>query len=207
MGKGKSNLTYIYQWFNAVPGRWIAMLVAIITYLGGGIALAVWLISHGLVWWWLALYIVALAGFWVLSCFSYIRVAKERDQARGGSGELAKFTITWGDREDWWLSFGNGKANFWEHDNDGQYLLLEGFVAINTMDKIQIESVGILIGGQEYPSDWQSGSFYTMDEPDISFNIPFDIQRGRRTANLTAIVDGKPYQGRQFNIEIPPAKP
>jgi hypothetical protein len=197
------------EFTSKVLNRWlyfITLAIDIIAMMGTIYLAIVQLLGTNQILFWFVLVVIASSILLViLSYFAFASMKKERDQA--GDREQITYSITWGNREEWQLGFANGYTNYWEHDSDGLNLLLKGFIIITTMERIQVESVNINIGGQEYISDWQSGSFTGVDEPDICFEIPFNIRRGNRTANIAAIVDGKSYQGKQFNVEILPAKP
>ena len=100
-----------------------------------------------------------------------------------------------------------GKMNYWDNEKDGTLLLLEGSVTvILTLRRIQVESVMLCMGGQLYPSDWESQGFYTTEERVLLFDIPLDTPRGKRTAKLRCIVDGSQYETEPFTIEIPKGK-
>ena len=56
------------------------MLVVLVPLIGGTVAIAVWLTTHGMEWWWIALYVVAVILFIVLSFYAFNKVAKQRDE-------------------------------------------------------------------------------------------------------------------------------
>jgi Ca2+/Na+ antiporter len=77
---GKEILKYLQEWAGAVPGRLYILLVVLIPLIGGTVAIFIWLLTHGLDWWWAVLYLVAVFAFIVLSFWAFYRVAKQRDE-------------------------------------------------------------------------------------------------------------------------------
>jgi hypothetical protein len=86
-------------------------------------------------------------------------------------------------------------------------LLIDGYVSINSIGAIQVESVILDIGGVEYkPNQWESIEAVGLEEPSAEFELPISIQRGKRTAYLKAIVDGRPYEAKPITIDLPQGK-
>ena len=65
------------EWVAEVWERWWAMLVALIPLTGGTVVIAIWLTKHGMEWWWIALYILAVILFIVLSFYAFHKVAND----------------------------------------------------------------------------------------------------------------------------------
>jgi len=115
------------------------------------------------------------------------------------------FSIVWY-REEWRLREAHGWRNYWEDESEGIGLQLIGWIAVNIKGRIRLESIEIDIGGQVFKSDWQSQEFYTSEERELRFDVPFDIQRGKRTAVLKAVVDGQQYSPDPIMLNVPQGK-
>ncbi len=122
-----------------------------------------------------------------------------------GVVQQGKYEVSWV-KGHWHLYTKNMRTDVWEDESDALGLIVDGHISVTTIGTIQVESVSLVIGGDEYPSNWQSESFYTSEERNVDFKIPKDIQRGTRTVNLVAVVDGKSYQGKPFTIYVPEGK-
>jgi hypothetical protein len=76
----QTDSNYLSEWFSAVPARWYAMLLILITLVGGTVFAALWVNSKGLDWWWTVLYIVVVILFIVFSYLAYRKAAIDRDK-------------------------------------------------------------------------------------------------------------------------------
>lgn len=139
---------------------------------------------------------------------------RQRDEARQNLEKLEKLREEQGPRDfslvwrpnDWFLRTANGRANYWEDESDGLGLILAGSIVVNTLRQIQVESVSLEMGGTLLKSDWNSEGFYTSEERDINVEIPLDTTRGKRTAMVSAVVDGQPYKGESYTVNLPQGK-
>ena len=129
----------------------------------------------------------------------------KRLQLQLGEGAKPNFSIVWYS-EEWRLREPNGWRNYWDNEDIGIGLQLIGGIAINIKDKIRIESVVLDMGGRTLESDWESQEFYISEEREVKFDIPFDIQRGKRTAILKAIVGGQQYSPEPITLNVPKGK-
>jgi hypothetical protein len=125
MDNKKTN--YFTEWFNAVPTRWRGMLTESIALVGGTVGLIIWLNSKGLAWYWIALYALCVVVFFLLSFFTYRKVAIERDKFKSGQLKDSKFYLTrtllvneHGTLED--LLKKSGSNTIWASMNVGRYL-------------------------------------------------------------------------------------
>lgn len=125
----------------------------------------------------------------------------------GNTTTQQNYAITWVDEDaEWLLHIPSGVVWDWDNEDEGIALQLMGHISVTTIGTILIESVSLVIGEEEFISNWKSERFYTSEKREVHFEIPLSIQRGKRTAKIKAIVDGNTYDGKPFTIEVPQGK-
>jgi hypothetical protein len=84
-------------------------------------------------------------------------------------------------------------------------LILRPQIRVNTLKRILVQSIALLVGTKEIPSDMEAvndfGESETID--DIEFEFPLDTPRGKQVARIKALVDGKEYISDSFFIDFP----
>ncbi len=129
-----------------------------------------------------------------------ILIAKQKKGALGKKG----FSIVWVRKNAFFLRGNTGAVYLYKgQEKEGKTLVLEGRISINTLRRIQLESLKLDIGGQLLISDWESREFTTSKDWDARFDIPSDIQRGKRTAKLVTIIDSFEDYWESFMIDLP----
>ncbi len=120
--------------------------------------------------------------------------------------KVGDFAIVWLGEDSYWIRDSKGNLSKLTEGlkSESIELVLEASLSINTLRLIQVESIELDIGGSIAKSNWESDSFYQpLAVGGLRFDIPQNIQRGRRTARLKTIVDGEPYLTEQFTITLP----
>jgi hypothetical protein len=119
-------------------------------------------------------------------------------------GEQEALDIHWVEG-DWWLAEPHGRTSWHKEidENDYLYFILKGVIMINTLKRRQIESIELELGECIFRSNWRSDTFHSSGSLEAEFNIPFDVQRGKRTTRIKYIVDGITGFSGQFAIDIP----
>lgn len=149
---------------------------------------------------------LALAPYWIYKDKDLenanLRQEKQKLEQKLVKTEDKSYAIVWNTNE-WLLQMSNGWRSHQENESDGIGLILDGYVTIITFKRILIESIQLDIGGTLFPSDWKAFEYVGYDEPSVRFYIGFDTQRGKRTAVLKAIVDGKEYISEPFTLDLP----
>jgi len=115
------------------------------------------------------------------------------------------FSINW-ENGDWKLRVSGWEKPNWDDESDGLSLLLHGYIGINTLNPIRIESIAINLAGGQYNCIWESSEFFISEEHDIACYIPLSIPRGKKTAYLVAIVNGERYKSKSFTLDLPKGK-
>lgn len=211
MGKKKNQLwVSLKEWSIQVPQRWWDMLNVPLSYIplvAGVAGFLIWArnIEPPIPLWILIIIPFGTFLFMLVSFLAFHRVRTERDEGKTAQLTRRQYSIVW-NTEGWHLQVSNGWISHWENESGGIGLILTGDLVINTFKRILIESVQLDIGGQLFQSDWKSFEYVGYDEPSVIFYVPFDIQRGKRTATLKTIVDGKTYTSDPFMLDVPQGK-
>ncbi len=116
-----------------------------------------------------------------------------------------RYAITWFGQQ-WYLGTRENRRNYWTDETGAAGLFLVGNISVTTIGTILVESVILELGGNEYATDWKSQSFPSPGERDLQIQLPLAVQRGKATAQLQAIVDGEPYLGERFTLNLPEGK-
>lgn len=165
-------------------------------------------------WWWLPLialgvifaFRLVLAPYWMykdkLAEHSILVRENQTIRAALEKAEQSTYSVV-PNMDKWLLQETNGSREYWDGESEGIGFILTGYLTILTFKRIQIESVRLSIGGQLFESDWESHDYVGQDEPSVKFYVPFDTNRGKRTATLQAIVDGKLYTSESFFLNVP----
>lgn len=84
-------------------------------------------------------------------------------------------------------------------------LVVKPQIRVNTLKLIQVQSLALLIGTKEIPSDMEDVNVFGESETvdDIKFEFPLDTSRGKQLAKIKAIVDGREYITSSFLIDFP----
>jgi len=132
-----------------------------------------------------------------------LRINLERELAAKTEAKKA-FSIYWLDDA---REYETDDEDFEIIENDSTKSVITGFIKINTMNKITVESIELNI--EDYlpvkpVKEWMGRIYYGSELPiKCKFDIPPNIPRGKRIAKVSAIVDNERYTNDSFILNLP----
>ena len=130
---------------------------------------------------------------------------------RSGNGgdafdPMTLFSIEWTGEDYWVRHSGSQWLLGTQPALSNPMLVIKAYLRFNTYKTVLVETLELDIGEQSLGCDWEPQEI-SNDAIGIIvyFEVPGNLRRGKRTATLKAVVDGKPYkQGSPFILELPP---